>query len=244
MLAEAPRGANRMPVRSPARFEAWYARLLLGEAVPAAPALRRAIAIHANNAMVAACDALASNFPVVRAMLGEDAFAGLALRHVMAHPPVDPRLCLYGSRLALTLAQVAELTPWPWLPDMARLEWCMVEALFAADPPARLRRLTLGRSWPLAPATRWLVSEWPVVSLWQAHQPGADWPEDFPRRAELALVTRPHGQVMVTALPADALTLLEALRQRTPLARLGPESLAQLPALAATGALVPAIGDE
>jgi len=238
-----PVDVARLPARSPARFEAWFGGLLGGEATAAAPALRRAVRIHANNAAVAACDALASNFPVLGALLGEAAFAALALRHALAHPPVDPRLCLYGSRFSQTVAQSSDLAAWPWLPDMARLEWRIVEALFAAAPPGRPRQLTPGRAWPLAPATGWLQSEWPVASLWQAHQPGAAWPDDFPPHGELALITRREGVVLVTALPAGALALLEALRQRTPLRLLDPRTLVHLPALAAAGALVPAIGD-
>jgi hypothetical protein len=232
-----------MTARTPAGFEDWYGRLLLGEAVAADPALRRAVTIHANNAMMAACAALASNFPVLRAMLGDDAFAVLAHRHVLAQPPVDPRLCLYGDSLPRSVASSPELAAWPWLPDMARLEWRLVEALFAAAPPARPRRLTPGRSWPLAPATRWLNAEWPVASLWHAHQPGADWPDDFPRHGELALITRRNASLVVTALPASALSLLEALHGHRPLAQLDASQLAHLPALAAAGALVPAHGD-
>ncbi len=238
-----PVESGHMTARSPARFEDWYARLLLGEAVPSDPALRRAVSIHANNAMVAACDALASNFPVVRTMLGEDAFAILARRHVLAHPPTDPRLCLYGKNLPQSVTASSELVAWPWLPDMARLERLVVEALFAAAPPTRPRRLTPGRSWPLAPATRWLMSDWPIVNLWQAHQPGAVWPDDFPRHGELALITRREAGIVVTALPADALSLLEALHRHRPLARLDDSQLSHLPALAAAGALVPALGD-
>lgn len=238
-----PMRAELRPPRSPARFEGWYARLLRGEAVATAPDVRRAVEVHANNAMAAACDALASNYPVVRAMLGETAFAGLACAHAAADPPGDPRLCFYGARLADSIARRADLGEWPWLPDVARLEWQVVQALFAADPPARPRRLTAGRSWPLAPATRWLSSSWPVASLWRAHQPGAPWPEQFPDGGELALISRREDSIAVTALPADALPLLDALRNRTPLARLAPDLLVHLPALAAAGALVAATGD-
>lgn len=239
MRPESPAGL----LRSPARFEAWFARLLLGEAVAAAPALRRAVAVHANTALAAACDALASNFPVLCRMLGEEAFAALALRHAMADPPADPRLCLYGRHLACSLASASELATWPWLADIARVEWLVVEALFAADPPTRRRRLTAGRSWPLTPATGWLLSDWPIASLWQAHQPGATWPDDVPRHGELALITRGDGGVVVSALPPGALPLLEALRQRMPLASLDAAMLRHLPALAGAGALVPAFGD-
>ena len=238
-----PARPHARPGRPRARFEAWYAGLLQGAAVPADPALRRAVAVHANNAVAAACDALASNYPVLRAMLGEDAFAALARRHAIAAPPADPRLCLYGEPLAHTLARQGDLAAWPWLPDIARLEWRVVEALFAADPPARPCRLAASRPWPLAPATRWLLSDWPVASLWQAHQPGAPWPDAFPTHGELALITRTDDRITLTALPAAALPLLDALHRRSPLSRLDAAMLTHLPALAGARALVPAIGD-
>ncbi|OSZ63714.1 hypothetical protein CAP39_13765 [Sphingomonas sp. IBVSS1] len=228
---------------SPARFEAWFARLLAGDAVPLAPGLARAVAVHANNAMAAATAALASNFPVLLALMGEAAFADLAQRHARRCPPADPRLCLYGRGLDETLVQALPAGDWPWLPDMARLEQVVVGALFAADPPRRPRRLDPARCWPLAPATGWVWSAAPIASLWQAHQPGAAWPDEFPAAGELALISRRDGQCLVTALPAAALPLLEALKRRTPLAQLPADGLPHLPAIAAAGALVPAVGD-
>ncbi len=231
------------PTLSPTRFEAWYGSLLVGDAVPLAPGLARAVAVHANNAMAAATAALASNHPVVCALVGDAVFADLARHHARRRPPDDPRLCLYGRGLDDTMALCMDLAQWPWLPDMARLEHRVILSLFAADPPQRPRRLSPGRSWPLAPATQWLASDWPVASLWQAHQPGAPWPDEFPTHGELALITRHDGHCRVTALPASALPLLRALHQRAPLAQLPPDLLPHLPALAAAGALVPAVGD-
>ncbi len=228
---------------APARFEGDFATWLCGHGVPADAALARAVAIHANNALAAATAALAGNYPVLRAALGDAAFAALARRHARAHPPADPRLCLYGRGLPRLVARTAELAAWPWLADLARLEWLVVEALFAAPPPRRPRRLHPDRPWPLAAATRWLASPFPVNSLWQAHQPGARWPRRFPRQGELALVSRPAAGVVVSCLPAAALPLLLALRRRVPLGHLAAAELAHLPALAAAGALVPAIGD-
>lgn len=226
-------------------FETLVADALAGRPIAATPALRRALGVHRNNALAAAIAALADNFPVVRAMLGDTAFTALARHHAARQPPAAPRLWLYGAGLPASIAARAELHAWPWLADVARLEWLVVECLFAADPPQRRRRLHPDRPWPLAPATRWLASGWPVASLWQAHQPGAAFPDEF-AGAELAVVARGGDGVAVLALPADAQPLLAALAARVPLATLPPRAgagLAHLPALAAAGALVPAAGE-
>ncbi|WP_164157505.1 hypothetical protein, partial [Sandarakinorhabdus rubra] len=60
---------------------------------------------------------------------------------------------------------------------------------------------------------------------------------------ELALVCLVQGRVQVSAQPPAMQLLLAALKAGTPLARLDADALAQLPALAAAGALVPATGD-
>ncbi len=226
----------------PARWEAEMSRWLNGAPAKGNAALRSALAVHGNNARMAAVAALESNFPVVRAMLGDAGFRSLAVRHAGMMPPADPRLCLYGRALPATIARAPELHAWPWLADVARLEWRVIGALFAADAPVRPRRLRADRPWPLAPATRWLASPHPVASLWQAHQPGAALPDEF-GGGELALITRQHGHVAVTALPSAAGALLTALRQRTPLNRLAEADLAHLPALASAGALIAATGD-
>jgi hypothetical protein len=226
------------------RFETLVARAMAGDAVAAPAALQTALGVHRNNALAATIAALADNFPVVRALVGEAAFAALARHHAAHDPPADARLCLYGAGFAATIAGRPELEAWPWLADVARLEWRVVQCLFAADPPRRALRLRLDRGWPLAPATRWLASPWPVASLWHAHQPGAAFPDAF-GGGELAVVVRGAGGVAVLPLPADARPLLVALAARTPLAAL-PASvgagLTHLPALAAAGALVAATG--
>jgi hypothetical protein len=234
-----------------AAFEARFAALLglpmAGAFVPARGGAAAAIAVHRNNALMAARTALEDNYPVVRSMIGGDGFAALALRHIRRQPPSDPRLCLYGRGLATTIARVRPLADWPWLADMARVEWLVVRALFAADARPLPKPPCPAQRWPLAPATGWLASSHPVATLWAAHQPGADWPAAFPDDGELALVTRSDAGVQVTALPSDALPLLEALRAGNTLigaaSALPPAALALLPTLAARGALLPVHGE-
>ncbi|WP_233281572.1 HvfC/BufC N-terminal domain-containing protein [Sphingomonas changnyeongensis] len=215
--------------------------------MPAGREAAAAIAVHRNNALVAAQTALQDNYPVLRAMIGADGFAALALRHIRRQPPADPRLCLYGRGLATTIARIRPLAAWPWLADVARLEWLVVRALFAADAKPLRAPPSPSQRWPLAPATGWCASPHPVATLWAAHQPRAEWPAAFPDHGELALVTRAGAGVQVRPVARDALPLLDALRAGKTLAdaasALPPAALAQLPTLARVGALIPIHGE-
>jgi hypothetical protein len=92
------------------------------------------------------------------------------------------------------LESLPELAQWPWLSDMARLEWAVYQASRAGDERAvfghgqddaeprndatagvpGLARLAdadpacLYPHW--APGMSCLVSHWPIVEVWQAHQ--------------------------------------------------------------------------
>jgi hypothetical protein len=216
----------------------------------AATATARAMAVHRNNSAKAAQDALADNYPVTRAVVGDEPFRGCAAAFVDAHPPNDPRLCVYGSEFALFVDSYPPFSTLPYLPDLVRLERQVVEALFAADAPALDIPDTPLQPSPeaaiaLHPATRYAVCSWPCVSIWLAHQDEAadNALENIVWRREIALITRPYGHIRVMAIDSDALAVVQACEARLPLDERaiaesrGSMSLATtLRALAAAGA--------
>jgi hypothetical protein len=179
-------------------------------------ALARALAVHRNTAAAAARDALLANFPVIRALFGDDAFNACAGAYVRGHPPRAPCLNTYGESFIGFLAEYGPARALTYLPDVARLERLCIESLFAEDAepidPARLARaLSAGSSPRLHPATRFERFEHPAASLWLAHQSGdhaafeaIEWvPEDV-------LVTRPAHDVRVAVAEPGALAFLRA----------------------------------
>ncbi len=169
------------------------------------------LAIYRNTAMAGAVDALAANFPVVRALVGEEMFAALAVDHPTSHPPQSPVLAHYGSALAGWIEEQRWAAQLPYLSDVARIERLHGEALFAVDNPP-LDPATLGRLAPhewtrvrltLHSATRFTCSRWPAASLWLAHQDGGD-PARIAWAPECALVTRPFQVVGVEAIAPSA----------------------------------------
>jgi hypothetical protein len=210
-----------MNMSEPAAFQRAFALALAGEGTAAAlfadPAIARALAVHRNTSAKAAQDALAANFPVVRALVGEDSFAGCAEAFVARQPPRDPRLCLYGEGLPAFIAGYAPFSQAPYLADVAALERRVTEALFAADAEPLdgagfARALERDVALILHPAVRFAAAASPAASIWLAHQADAppDALESLAWREEAVLISRPGLSVQVTVIDASALAFLEA----------------------------------
>ena len=203
-------------------FQQAFGAALAGRAPVADPLIARALTIHRNTATKAASDALADNYPVLRAMVGDDAFTALATAFVEDHPPADPRLCFYGEGLPAFVADWEPFADYPYLVDVARLERLLVEALFAADAPALDGGeidLDLTRPLRLHPAVRFAAFASPAGALWRAHQPDAptDAFETIDWAPEAVLVTRPDGGLIVSALPGGGAAFLAACAAGAPL---------------------------
>lgn len=81
-------------------------------------------------------NALGASYPVVKRLVGI-AFLNAAVdAYVLAKPSQSGDLNVYGETFGDFLAQYAPAAPWPYLPDVARLEWAIDEANRAADSTA------------------------------------------------------------------------------------------------------------
>lgn len=210
-----------------------FASALLDPGLPPPAGLRshdgqvaRRFAVHRNNVTVSLCDALASVFPVVQALVGEEFFRALARCHLRAEPPRSPILAQYGAGFPAFVEAFPPARALPYLADVARLEWAQLEALHAADAapvpasrwPALLNDVADGalRLRP-HPSTRWLASPHPAFSLWAAHQ-GQGALEEVPLdRAESAFVVRPALEVLTVACDRGTVRLLAGLAADEPL---------------------------
>jgi hypothetical protein len=132
------------------------------------------IAIYADMYRARLLDVLREDFPRVRAVLGDEAFSGVASRYLALHPSVHPSVRHLGAGFADHLA--VEPGPCPFVADLARLEWARVEVFDAADAePLRLADLQAiaPEEWPrltLRPiaACRVVTAGWPVHRIWAA----------------------------------------------------------------------------
>ncbi|MGQ9366775.1 HvfC/BufC family peptide modification chaperone [Azospirillum sp. ST 5-10] len=171
---------------------------------PGLPAAR--LAVYRNTVLGSLAAVLAAAHPTARRLAGADAFDAAARRFAAASPPRQPALWAYGAGFADRLAGLVPGAP-PWLADVARLDWAMHEALFAADAepldPQRLAAVPADRAAGLRlvphPSVRLVRSPWPVHALWRGTDAGI--PERHP---EAVLVGRPAEEVLCARLaPAD-----------------------------------------
>jgi hypothetical protein len=180
------------------------------------------LALYRGNVSAAWEKALANAYPVVRALVGNEFFGGLARAYGRAHPSVSGDLNHFGARFAEFIDGFEHARSLPYLGDVAALEWRVHAAHYAADPAALTREriaalppdeLLMAR-FDLHPACTWLRSPFPIASIWLAHQPQATVAlPDSLDRSELALVARPRWRVEVLVSSSGELAALARLRE-------------------------------
>ncbi len=183
------------------------------------------LGVYRNTVQASLIDVLATAFPVVRRIVGEDFFTGLAARFINSAPPRVPQLSLYGDGFAgfISGADIGERLP--YLADVARLEWARAESYFAADaPPLDMARIAALSPedlehlvLPVHPATRLIGSRYPIHRIWEVNQPSvADVPAVDMSIAQWVLVSRNGHHLITRALAKhDAAFIAEVMRGQT-----------------------------
>jgi hypothetical protein len=151
---------------------------VLDDGLTAAARLR----IYRHHVFTSLTAALAATFPVVRALVGEGFFGYMADAFIRRHPPAGPCLAEYGGALPEFLAGFPPCRDLAYLPDVARLEWALDQAMHADDAVpldapalAALPAEALARArFRLDPSLALVASPWPLDRIWRAARPGAD----------------------------------------------------------------------
>ncbi|MBN9025597.1 MAG: putative DNA-binding domain-containing protein [Rhizobiales bacterium] len=187
--------------------------------------------IYRNNVVASLSRALGERFPVVRRLVGDAFFNGMARAFLTASLPQSPLIFAYGDTFPDFIAGFAPAAALPYLADTARLEAIWTRAYHAADatplPVERLlaiapERLPLVRLSP-HPAAALARSAFAIGTIWQAHQAEAVG-SVAAMAPECVLVTRPVFDVRVHVVPpadgvfADAVFRGEALGEAAAIA--------------------------
>lgn len=179
-------------------------------------------AVYRNNVFVSLTKALAVRFPVTERLVGSDFFAGMARAYAQVRKPTSPLIMEYGDDFAHFIQHFAPVAGLSYLPDVVRLEAAWTRAYHAADAvpigfsalAVESDALSMLRFAPHPSATL-VRSEYPVGSIWAAHQHGTvKAPEKW--SPETILVVRPAMDVRVHILPVrDAIFVATLFRGAT-----------------------------
>jgi hypothetical protein len=236
---------------------AYRAYLISGEPGPLAGAViedsfdaTERLRIYRNNFLIGLGEALNSNFPVVRQMVGADFFAQAARAFILRAPPRKPCLFEYGERFPEFLAELPEMAELPYVAEMASFEFARIAA-YHASTEALLTDATIARVSPdkladlpirLAKHVRLLPVRFTILDLWQAHQaPEPDLTTiDMSPRPHTLLICRPHRTLVTQRIDPTATLFLSTAMRQTKLAHaaeacgpeLDPDRLGQVISLA------------
>jgi hypothetical protein len=213
-----------------------FARAVLDESAAAAIAghIRRngidgerRVQVYRNNYRINLGEALAAVFPVTQRLVGEAFFQQTARDYLTATGSTSGDIHRYGDGFPAYLAHLPALAEYPYLGDVARLEWayhCVFHTAIAGPLDLAALRGVAPADYPslrfaFQPAARLIASDFPVLRIWQVNLD--EWTGDRDVRldqgAARVLVRREPKVVALEPLGAGDYALLETLRCGAPL---------------------------
>jgi hypothetical protein len=184
-----------------------------------APHAQHRLALYRGNLSAGWHKVLLNAYPVIAQLVGEEFFTALVREYGRAHPSTDGDLNRFGAHFANFLQAFPHTQDLPYLPDMARLEWLIYRAHFAGSAPT-LRPDAMAMApdafeaarAQMHPAAALFESQWAIVEIWQAHQPGGSQLPQEIASASYALVSRPQWRTVVTPITPASAAALRALQ--------------------------------
>jgi hypothetical protein len=206
----------------------FYELVTAGEGVidPGLLGSSRRLEVYAEMYLARLVDALADDYPKLRAALGATEFHALVAGYLRARPPRSFTIRDAGEALAAYLETRDHDAP-PWAADLAKLERARLE-VFDGPDAAPMTRDGLAcipiEQFPdvelrLVPSSMIVRVRWTVDDLWSAIED--DTPREAPeRRARTILVWRRDLQILHRTLENDEAELAELATEGVTIAAL------------------------
>ena len=176
--------------------------------------------VYRNNFIVLNGDAIAAMYPVIKRLVGDDAFRLLASSYVRRYPPMERTLLLYGDSFPDYLASIAELSALPYLADVARLEFAWTSAYHAVDAaglaPEQMAALDNSEMAAVRltphPSMQLIASDYPLYRIWVSNQPDSlEQQVSLDEGSSRLIVIRPRLEVEVREVDAAEFIFMEHL---------------------------------
>ena len=188
-------------------------------------AAEQRVAIYQNNYREIYRKTLAASFPVIEGLVGEACFEGLASKYTRTHPSRCGDLQRFGEDFPAFLDRTYGDSRFRYLPGVSELEWALEEVHLERDelPLAisefvRFNEDDYGNLvFTARRAVRLLQSRYPVLSIWQANQPGSTAHVDLNRGGENVAVIRRGNDLQMHLLDEATFSLASELTLGAPL---------------------------
>ena len=193
--------------------------------------------IYRNSGQLALRDALASNYPSLKTVMGDAFFDRMALSFADEHPPTKRSLVGYGELLPDFTTEAKSEHGLPWLTDMARLDraWLAAHLAFpapeftakdftalAADPDA-----LMAAKLSLVPSTQLVETHWQLHDLWSKLRAGEAIENalELDEKTETILIWRLDNEVRTRVLTLAEFTFMTAVSNCQSLAEAATSAL-------------------
>lgn len=190
-----------------------------GVTVPNGRPVGKRYDVYRNNVVVSLTEALASAYPIIRAIVGHEFFDAMAGVYVRKHPPTSPLMIYYGGGFPSFLTRFSPASHLGYLPDVARVELARRQAYHAADAmpcsPEKLGALEGSKLYDarlvLHPSIQIVRSRYPVFSIWRYNSTEDKSPIGNAR--EITLISRPKAEVNMQNPSTGTATFIESLSE-------------------------------
>lgn len=185
--------------------------------------LESRVDVYRNNVHASLIDGLERAFPVVLQLVGGEFFRAMAREYLRDHMPTRGTLIGFGAEMPDFLEGFPPVASLPYLADVARLELAWLRAYHAEDmsvvtadqladiPQEEFSDL----HFELHPSVEILPSQFPLLSVWLAHQPGGDPVSvNMDQGPETALLLRSGLTVAPHRVADGARVFIEMLRSQ------------------------------
>lgn len=141
---------------------------------------QRGLAIYRNNLLATAQQALTVSFPTVGQLIGDDLFAFACRQLLISCPPKEGDWGVWGKDFSSLLADLPALAEYPFVADIAQLDWLRHHCMRAKNSVVDQQSLQLLASTSLdelylefSSSQFLMTSKYPVIEFWLAHQSAA-----------------------------------------------------------------------
>jgi hypothetical protein len=180
------------------------------------------LAFYRGNLTAIWKQTLSNAYPVLLQLVGEEFFEQLARAYGRAHPSQSGNLNFFGADFSQFVANNEHCADYPYFSDVIALEWLVHQAYYAQDVEvmslvevlAQVGEKFAETKLQWNPTAHLFQSPWNAVSIWLAHQTGADEAMEINlEQLSFGVVTRPDWHVQLMPLTQAEFIALQALAQ-------------------------------